>query len=291
MFKMYLALFIGIICVSLASILIKLTNDVPSVIMTSYRLAISSLILIIYSLIKYGKIELYSRKDMLIAALSGLFLSAHFIFWIASIKYTSIPSSVTLVATSPIFVAFFSFFVLKETQNRAIIVSIFLSFIGLFILTSSDGGLVFDKIDKISLMGDVLAIFGAVAVSGYFIVGSYLRRNMNIVQYITLVYSFAAIFSLIFAYFSNEKFTGYKESSYIYMFLLAVVPQLIGHTSFNWALKYAKTSAVAIATLGEPIGATILSYIIFNQGVSLIQGLGMAIVLSSIFIASKYAKK
>lgn len=291
MIKVYFALFVGVMCVSLASILIKLTDDVPSIVITAYRLTISSFILLSYSLIKQKKVATDKKRDMMSAALSGLFLSAHFIFWIMSIKYTTIPSSVTLVSTSPIFVGIFSYFVLKEKQNTAIVISIAMSILGSVILTSADGGLIFSSIDKKALIGDIFAILGAVAVSGYFLIGSYLRRSMDIIHYITLVYGFAAIFSLIFSFIFNESFFGYKTSSYVYMVLLAVVPQLLGHSSFNWALKYAKTSTVAITTLGEPIGASILAYMFFHQTINFIQGLGMFIILTSIFIAASRGKK
>ncbi len=291
MIKVYFALFIGIVCVSLASIFIKLTGDVPSIIITVYRLVISSFLLLSYSFFKKKNVFGSDKKVLLIAALGGIFLSAHFIFWIASIQYTSIPSSVTLVATSPIFVGLFSYFILKEKQGSAIVISIALSVFGSIVLASSDGGLFFKAFDKRALLGDIFALLGAVAVSGYFIVGSYLRRFMDIMSYITVVYSFSAFFSFIAALFFKEPFFGYSESSYLYMVLLAVIPQLIGHTSFNYALKYAKTSVVAISTLGEPIGASILAYVIFNEKIILMQGFGMAIILISILIAAMKAQK
>ncbi len=286
MFKVIIALFVGIISVSLASILIKFTDDVPSVIITSYRLVISSLMLIFYTLIKNGGIKIKDKKEIIFAMLGGLFLSAHFIFWIASIKYTSIPSSVTLVATSPIFVGIFSYFILKEKQNKFITFGIIASVAGSAILAFADGGIIFGNLDKKSLIGDFFAILGAVAVSGYFIIGSYLRKDMNIMCYITMVYSFAALFSLLFAILSKQSFVGYKATSYIYMVLLAIVPQLIGHTSFNWALKYTKTTLVAIATLGEPVGATILAYLFFGTTLGMMQFIGIATILFAIFIAS-----
>ncbi len=291
MAKVYFALFVGIICVSLASIIIKLITDVPSSVVATYRLIISSIMLVSYYLFKNKKLPKLSSKDWFMAFLGGIFLSAHFIFWISSIKYTSIPSSVTLVATSPIFVGLFSYFVLNEKHDILMIAGIVLSVAGSIILTSSDGGLLFDNLNKTALLGDILAILGAVSVSGYFLVGSYLRRNIDILSYITLVYSFAGVISFLFTIFTSQAMFGYSKLSYFYMVLLAVVPQLLGHTSFNWALKYAKTSAVAVATLGEPVGATILAYIIFKESVNLMQGIGILIILISIFIASVKAKK
>ncbi len=289
--KVYFFLFLGIVCVSLASVFIKLTGDVPSVIITTYRLVISSFLLISYSLLRKEKTISHDLRTMFLAVFGGLFLCAHFIFWITSIQYTSIPSSVTLVSTSPIFVGAFSYLILKERQNVTIVISIALSVVGSFILASSDGGLFFNVLDKRAILGDIFALLGAIAVSGYFIIGSYLRRKMDVMQYITLVYSFAAVFSLITAVIFKERFFGYNTNSYVYMVLLAVVPQLIGHTSFNWALKYAKTSVVAVSTLGEPIGASILAYIIFKEGINVIQAVGMLLILASIFFAASKGKK
>ncbi len=291
MIKITAALITGIACVSFASILIRLADDVPSVVMTAYRLTIASFILIVWSLSKRYKIFPNSKKELLLAALGGLFLSAHFIFWIASIKYTTISSSTTLVATSPIFVGILSYILFREKQSLAIQISILLSIAGSAVLASSDGGIFSKNLNEISLLGDMLAILGAAAVSVYFIIGSKLRKNMKIMQYITLVYSSAAILSTIFVILSGEHFTGYKINSYIYMFLLAIIPQLIGHTSFNWALGHISASAVSIATLGEPIGATILAYIIFSEKVGTIQIAGMLMIFSAIVISAKNSKR
>ncbi len=287
MWRIYFAMGVGIVSISFAAILIKLASEVPSIIITAYRLSISSVLLILYSLFRSAGFGGLSAKEVLISALGGLFLAAHFTLWIASIKYTSIPSSVTLVCTSPIYVGIFSYLILKERQDRALVVSIVMSIFGSILLTGADGGLFMNATDKKAIIGDLLAILGAIAVTGYFLVGSYLRRSMDTLPYITLVYTFSALFSLFFAAMSGEPFVGYHASSYIYMFLLAVIPQLLGHTSFNWVLKYTKTSAVSISTLGEPIGSTILAYLFFHTTVNLLQAIGVAIILVSIFVAVK----
>lgn len=291
MIKIAAALITGVACVSFASILIRLADDVPSTVMTAYRLTIASFILIVWSLSKRYKIFPNNKKDLFLAALGGLFLSAHFIFWIASIKYTTISSSTTLVSTSPIFVGILSYILFREKQSLAIQISILLSITGGAVLAGSDGGIFSKNLNETSLLGDMLAIFGAAAVSVYFIIGSKLRKNMKIMQYITLVYSSAAILSTIFVILSGEHFTGYKINSYIYMFLLAIIPQLIGHTSFNWALEHISASVVSIATLGEPIGATILAYIIFSEKVGTIQLAGMFMIFSAIVISAKRSKR
>jgi len=125
------------------------------------------------------------------------------------------------------------------------------------------------------LLGDILAFSGAIMASGYLIVGSKLREEMDVLPYISMVYTFSAIFLLITSLFLGVSFTGYKQSSYFYMVLLAIVPQLIGHTAFNWALKHLKASMVAITILGEPIGASILAYFIFKEKIQPFQSVGI----------------
>jgi drug/metabolite transporter (DMT)-like permease len=72
------------------------------------------------------------------------------------------------------------------------------------------------------------------------------------------------ILSLLF----QKPFLGYSSTSYLFFFLLALIPQLIGHTTFNWALKYLPASMVAIAILGEPVGSTALAYFFLNEGLT-----------------------
>ncbi len=289
MIKIYFVLLLGIISVSFSSILINLANDVPAIIISTYRLIISSIILLSWAKVKNVKLKTFNRKDFFIAILSSFFLSIHFYSWIASIKYTSIASSVTLVSTSPIFVLIFSLIFFREKPKKEMIIATILAVLGSTLIAYSDNSPKKSLTYSDPLLGDALATIGAIAVSIYFLAGEHLRKYMATIQYITLVYSFAALFTLFFALLSSQSFTGYKKSSYIYMFLMAIVPQILGHSSFNWALKHIKANAVAIATLGEPIGASVLAYIFFNQTVSTLQFIGMVIVLSSIALAVKTA--
>ncbi len=287
MIKVYAVLLIGILSVSLSSILIKLTYDVPAIIISTYRLIISSVILLSWAKYKNIPLKTANTRDFFIAILSGFFLSIHFISWIASIKYTSIASSVTLVSTSPVFVIIFSLLFFKEKPSARTLIATAMAIAGSAIIAYSDKDLTGSSAYPKPILGDILAIVGAVAVSIYFMSGSHLRRYLTTFQYITLVYSFSALFTLIFALLSAKPFLGYRPISYLLMVLMAIIPQLLGHTSFNWALKHIKANAVAIATLGEPIGASILAYIIFHQSISLMKALGMAIVLLSIATAIK----
>jgi len=203
-----------------------------------------------------------------------------------------VASSVVLVTTNPIFVGLFSYLFFKEKQPIELIFGIILSFSGSIILAVGDcsfQGLTAQN--PSSLLGDILALLGAIMASGYLMVGSKLREEMDILPYISMVYTFSASFLLITSLSLGVSFTGYTQSSYFYMVLLAIVPQLIGHTAFNWALKHLKASMVAITILGEPIGASILAYFIFGETIKPCQSVGIILIFLAIIIASRKAKK
>lgn len=283
---------VGIVAISFASIFIKFCDDVPSIMIATYRLTISSIILLTIAKGRGIRFTSFSKKQLLIGVLGGFFLSLHFSFWISSLKFTSVASSVVLVTTNPIFVGLFSYLLFREKQPPELILGIILSFSGSVILAIGDSGLQGLSIQNPSfLLGDVLALLGAIMTSGYLMVGSKLREEMDVLSYISVVYTFSACFLLIASVSWGIPFTGYKASSYLYMALLAIVPQLIGHTAINWSLKHLKTSMVAITILGEPIGASILAYIIFRETIKSFQGIGIVLIFLAIIISSTKGRK
>jgi drug/metabolite transporter (DMT)-like permease len=283
---------VGIVAISFAAIFIKFCDDVPSLMIATYRLTLSSIVLLSIAKVRGIRFSSLSRRQLLLGMLGGLFLSLHFWLWISSLKFTSVASSVVLVTTNPIFVGLFSYLLFKERQPPELIVGIILSFSGSIILAIGDSGLRGLSVQNRSfLLGDTLALLGAIMVSGYLMVGSHLREEMDVLSYVSIVYGFSAALLLATSLCLGIPFTGYKASSYFYMGLLAVVPQLIGHTAINWALKHLKTSMVAITILGEPIGASILAYIIFHETIRSSQGVGIVLIFLAIIVASRKGKK
>jgi drug/metabolite transporter (DMT)-like permease len=136
-----------------------------------------------------------------------------------------------------------------------------------------------------ALMGDGLALIGALAASGYFLVGRKMRKSQDLLSYIFPVYSTAALVLILLSFLFQEKFLGYSATTYFYLFLLALIPQLIGHTTFNWALKYLPASMVTITILGEPVGSTILAYFILGEGLTTWKVIGGILIFAGILIA------
>jgi drug/metabolite transporter (DMT)-like permease len=280
MIRLFLFLPIGIIAISTGSIFIKLC-DAPALIIAAYRLVLASLMLIPYA--GYKKTwRGWGRIEMGWLILSGLLLSLHFAFWITSLKYTSVASSVVLVSTHPIFVGIGARLFLRERLGLNLILGIILSVLGSGLISYGDMTL-----SKEALMGDGLALVGAMTASGYFLVGRKMRRNQDLLSYIFPVYSTAGLALVLFSLLFQKPFFGYPTTTYLFMFLLALVPQLIGHTTFNWALKYLPASMVAITILGEPIGSAILAYFILGEGLTIWKGLGGISIFIGILIALK----
>ena len=285
--KIYVCLVIGIISISLASIFVKFCDTVPAMIIATYRMSISTILLCLY--IPFNKtniINSLNKKDISMCLLSGMFLSLHFLLWFLSIKLTNIASSVVLVTTSPIFLGIISKFILKKQIPRNILIAIVLSFIGVILIAQSDSNML-TEINKKALLGNLLALSGGFMASLYLFIGSIQRTRQCTFEYIFFTYSFSAIIFIIFSLIFEYPFFGYEKNDYIYMFLLAVIPQLIGHTSFNYSLKHLRPESVAIAILGEPVGASILAYFIFDEKLQALQAIGIILILYSITLSTK----
>jgi len=280
MLRLYTFLPIGIIAISTASIFIKLC-DAPVLIIATYRLILASLML--SPVAGYKKPwKGWERNALGWLFLSGLLLSLHFALWIASLKYTSVASSVVLVTTHPMFVGVGGLLFLKERLGLNLIIGIALSVLGSGLISYGDMTL-----SREALIGDGLALLGAIAASGYLLVGRKVRKDQDLFSYIFPVYSMAGLILILFSLIFREPLFGYSSSTYFYLFLLALVPQLIGHTTFNWALRYLPASMVAVAILGEPVGSSILAYFVLGEGLTVWKILGGISIFAGILIALK----
>jgi drug/metabolite transporter (DMT)-like permease len=278
MARLLLLLLVGISAASTASIFIKLC-EAPALIIAAYRMVFASLMLLPFAC-RQKVWKGWSKSGIRWLVLSGIFLSLHFAFWIGSLQYTSVASSVVLVSTHPIFVGIGSWLFLREHLGINLILGIGLSVLGSGLISFGDM-----SVSGEALVGDGLALLGAIAVSGYFLVGRKMRRDQGLLSYVFPVYSTAGVVLVLLAYLFRDPFFGYKASNYFLFFLLALIPQLIGHTTFNWALKYIPASLVAITILGEPVGSTILAYFILGEGLNLWKVFGGLTIFMGILVA------
>ncbi len=295
------AIITAILAVSTASIFIRFAQrEAPSLVIAALRLTFASLILAPLALTRH-RVELraLTRSDLLLGLLSGVFLAIHFATWISSLEYTSVASSVVLVSTGPLWVALLSPIFLKEPLSRPVLLGMLLALLGGTIIglgdsCQLDGGLVCPSLLQFvqgkAFFGNFLALVGAWAVAGYLIIGRKLRAGMSLVPYIFVVYGIAALILLGIMFAAGQHPTGYSPLTYIWMLLLALVPQLIGHSTYNWALRYLPAALVSITTLGEPVGSAILAYFILSEAPTLLTILGGVLILAGIYLASRIKK-
>ena len=259
-YKNYIILLLAVTSVSWASIFIKLAAA-PSFIIAFYRMGLASLLLFPFFLKRgVSDYKVLNRKEFLLCFLSGTFLGLHFITWISSLSYTSVASSVVIVATQPVFVALFTPLILKEKIDIWVFVAILIALVGTFVIAGSD-----IKISQANLKGDILSLIGAVFAALYLILGRGIRRKLNLFPYIFLVYSIATLVIFIFCLFAGLNFSPLSWRNFILFLLLALIPTLIGHTLYNYILKYVKAHLVGMTILGEPLGATLWAYLILKE--------------------------
>ncbi len=290
---------IAILAVSTASLFIRFAqNDgAPSIVIAALRLTFATLMIAPVALIRHGdELRRLTRTEILLGVSSGFFLAMHFAAWITSLEYTSVASSVIFVSTGPLWVALLSPIVLKERLARSAVVGLALALAGGAVIGASDAcawddGLACPALADIlqgrPAWGNFLALSGAWTVTGYLIIGRKLRPQMSLIAYVFLVYGMASATLLVFMLFSGTSPLGYSPKIYGWIVLLAAVPQLIGHSTYNWLLKYLPAALVAVVTLAEPVGSALLAYFFLQETPTVAVIAGGALILSGIYLAAR----
>jgi drug/metabolite transporter (DMT)-like permease len=293
------ALLMAILAVSTASIFIRFAqmDGAPSLVIAALRLSFATLLLAPLAITRHrAELRNLTRTELSLGVASGLFLAVHFATWISSLEYTSVASSVVFVSTGPLWVALLSPMLLNERLSRAAIVGLGLALLGGTVIGLSDAcvwnaGLQCPDLNQVmqgrAMWGNFLALAGAWAVTGYLIIGRKLRARMSLIPYILVVYGMAAIGLIIMMLGAGQLPFGYEAKTYVWIFLLAAIPQLIGHSTYNWALRYLPAAFVAVTTLGEPIGSAILAFLFLNETPTIAILVGGVLILLGIYFAAR----
>ena len=287
---------LGILFVSTASIFIRFAqSEASSIVIAAGRLLIASLVLVPIALTRFREhLGGLTRGEWLKAGLSGLFLALHFGTWITSLEYTSVASSVVLVTTTPLWVALLSPLILRESIRRAVVIGLIISMVGGGIVglgnacNLSQGELVCQEqvFSGGGMLGNFLALFGAWMAAGYMLMGRQLRKKLNTVSYTAVVYGIAAVLLLIVVLIQAEPVFSYSGETYLWLLALGIFPQLLGHSLFNWSLKYISAAYVSLTLLGEPIGTILLALMFLQESPTLLEGVGAGLILVGIVIGS-----
>lgn len=283
--RLLLSLALGIVAVSLASILIRLAQraGMGSLAIAAWRLVFASLVLVPYAwLSRREELRSLRRRELGLLALSGIFLGLHFATWIASLGYTSVASSVVLVSMGPVFVGLGSWLLMGERPGSLLSLGIVLAAIGSIVISWGDLGQGQDQ-----LLGDLLALAGAIMVAGYLMIGRQVRGRLSLATYVAVVYGAGMITLLLIVLLSRQPMFGFEPMAYAWVLGLALGPQIVGHSTLNWALRYLSATFVSLVTLAEPVGSGVLAYLILGEAVTASTSVGGALVLAGIYIASR----
>lgn len=281
----YFALVIGVIAISTSAIFVKLASA-PAPVIATYRMLFSVLLILPMLLIHKGvtrEIKQMTGKDWLLMTIAGMFLAGHFLLWFESLRFTSVASSTVLVTLQPLFAFIGSYFLFHERLKRAAILGGLLAIVGSFVIGWGDF-----RIGGPALFGDILALLGALTVTIYFLIGQQLRQTMSVTAYTLIVYSISCICLLAYNLLLAYPLSGYPAYDWLWFFCLALFPTMLGHSLFNWAIKWLGTSTVSMSILGEPIGTCILAYFILDEMVTGSQLVGGTIILFGIYLFIRY---
>jgi len=245
-----------------------------------YRMAIASLLLLPVAVgFKRGELASLNKADLGMLTIGGLCLAVHFAAWTSSLKYIPISTSVVIVNTHPVFVVIASYFLLGERPRRRSLAGTALGLIGMLLISREALGNL-----QFAGRGIALALAGALAVVGYFIVGRKLRARMSLLGYVVPLYGICALLLLAWVLASGDPLAPYAPAVWMYLAGLAVIPTIIGHSVFNWAVKHVRPTAISVAFLGEPVIASLLAFAFFAQRPSIETLAGGALVLAGVYL-------
>ncbi|GBC60507.1 EamA/RhaT family transporter [Desulfonema ishimotonii] len=276
------ALIFGVFAVSTGAIFARLAGEAPALVIAAYRVGLASLVIIPFACFNArAELARISRRDLTLTLLSGFFLAMHFATWISSLDYTSVTNSVVLVNTNPLWVGLLTPFLVRERMRMMAVVSILISVIGGVVIGYGDFATGGD-----ALWGDALALMGSICAAVYILLGRSVRKNLSLLAYVTVCYGSAALILWGIVLSLGLPVTGFSTQTTTAFWAMALIPQLIGHTSYNWSLKWFSASTIAVSLLGEPIGSTIMAWFLFDEGLTIYKIFGGALILFAIFLAS-----
>jgi drug/metabolite transporter (DMT)-like permease len=278
----YLAVLVGVIAISFSALFVRLSSA-PAMIIATYRLLFTFLLLAPFTMLRYaGDLRGLPWRQRRLAAASGICLALHFVSWFTSLRYTSVASSVVLVTTQPVFVVIGSWFFFRERISRLAMFGVCLALCGSFIIGANDF-----QLDMRAFWGDLLALVAAVFVSGYLLIGRRLRGGVSLPAYTFFTYGSSALILILASLASRTPFGPYPLRDWLLFLALAVVCTILGHTVFNWVLRYVQASVVSVSVLGEPLGAIVWASIFLREYPTPRQMIGACFIFAGLFLFTR----
>jgi drug/metabolite transporter (DMT)-like permease len=263
----------GIAAISFSSIFIR-WSQAPASILAMYRLLLTGLLMLPFVVRSRPVLKLIPLRDWGQMAASGLFLALHFLFWMESLRYTSVASSTILLALEPIFVLAGAYWVFRERTTGRAIAGMSTAILGAALIGWGDIG-----VSARALQGDLLSFLGTAAVAVHMLIGQGLAKRIPSLLYSLTVFTTAAAAFLLYNLATGTAVNGYSQREWGIFLLLAIVPTVFGHVLFNWLLQYVNAATVSMSVLGEPVGATLLAYLLLGERLNPMQGAAGVVII------------
>ncbi|WP_209443630.1 DMT family transporter [Paenibacillus camerounensis] len=273
-----LLMLIGIVAISFSAIFIK-WSSAPASIQGMYRLLFTSLLMLPFVRPYSGAAFALKKKDWLLLGFSGVMLALHFLLWMGSLKFTSVASSTMIMALEPVFIMIGSYVLYKERSTKSAILGLGIAIFGTVFIGWGDIGLSADNIK-----GDLLSVGGTIAVSVHMMVGQRLVSRMPSYLYSLIVFISASVVFAVYNLVAGIPFFDYPPKEWGIFVLLAIVPTVFGHILFNWLLQYVSATTVSMNILGEPVGASILAFLLLGEKLNGLQWTGGLLVMSGLAV-------
>jgi drug/metabolite transporter (DMT)-like permease len=281
----YIPLIIGIIAISFSSIFVK-WSDAPVSVQGMYRLLFTLFLMLPFTLKHISSLKSIALREWILLLLSGTFLALHFLFWMGSLKLTTVASSTILLSLQPVFVMAGAYFAFREKTSKPAIIGMLVAITGAVMIGWGDIG-----ISNQHIQGDILSILGTIVVAVHMLIGQKLLKTIPAAIYSFSVFLSAVVVFAVYNTLLHIPMTGYSDKDWGIFLLLAIVPTVFGHVLFNWLLKYVTAATISMAILGEPVGATLLAYLLLNETLTFSQWTGGAIVLLGLYYFLKNTRK
>lgn len=274
----YIAVLFATLSISTSAIWVRL-SDAPAGVIAFYRLFFSVALMAPLLYKHMSEFRSIKLKSYILCAIAGIFLAFHFILWFRSLDYTSVASSVVLVTLQPLFAFVGSLIVFKTRLTLGAIVGAVFAIGGSVLIGWGDLG-----ISRTALFGDFLALAACFLITVYLMIGQEVRKGLNAYAYTFVVYGFSTITLFVYVLARGDHFLGYGTNDWVMFILLAVFPNLLGHSVYNWSVKWVGVNTLSMSILGEPVGSSILAFFIFGEILHPLQLLGSLVILTGIFL-------
>ncbi len=271
-----LKLLIAIAAISTGAPFARWAKPAPAAAIAALRAAIAAVLLLVAGRRELATLRTLAPRDRGLVVLAGALLAIHFGTWIASLGMTSTAASVALVCTSPVFAALFGAVLGDRVLPREWL-GMAIAAGGCAVLAGGDWSVGGDAI-----AGDGLALLGAASGAAYLVVGRRMRSSVPLFPYLGAVNAIAAVALVGAALATGAPLLSLPTHSYIASAGAALAASFVGHSLLNAAVRTTPAHVVALAVLGEPIGASLITWIAFGEQPPAHAVLGGAIVLVGI---------